>query len=473
MDPRKFKFLVSVLGADGAKALAKAAERSQELENALLPRTILAWLGIAARSDYEGGIPGVDNTYIQFQKSEDKFTGSISIGDDIYSFEDAALLHMASAVAVALGQDHERVSPGLRDMDIQRLGKNIDTLVKARVAVAELRKMRVEPQSLNKMAIAALKPGDPIERPDTTPSGTKMFDYTHLLQPYHQKAGYQLQVSHTPASSKLKSHLLFGGRRVGGVEADHEGNDLKIDFGDIHEDHRGKGLGQAAYEAVMAHGFHKLGVKNVTGDVHSTMASKVHQRLGQKHGMNYKPTPTPYPQLAAPRPGPFDAQMGPYNYAIKEELAMGKAAKSPSGGAEAPGPAHAPTAPDGPIAPTPPDPTQNSKGPVVGLRPKLPKPPKAGQLTHPLDPKKTQPAPGTAAPASPSLNVTKSQARVRCALCGIPQFKDDHFTGCYCFKAMAKSVKVSADEHGYVLQFKSEWDAESIITLAEALQEKQ
>lgn len=139
MDNRKYQFLKSVLGDDGARALAKAVERGPELGNALLPRTIMAWLGVYGRNDFEGQIPGVENTYIQFAKNEDRFSGSVAVGDQVYSFEKASMLHLGACMAVALGADHERVSPQLGDIDIQRLGKNIDLLVKARVAVRELR----------------------------------------------------------------------------------------------------------------------------------------------------------------------------------------------------------------------------------------------------------------------------------------------------------------------------------------------
>lgn len=144
MDGRKFQFLKAVLGEDGAKALSKAAERAPELGHAVLPRTIMAWLGVATRDDFEGTIPGVQNTYLQFTKSESKYSGSVSVGDEVYSFEAATILHLGACVAVALGSDHERMSPGLRDLDIQRLGKNIDTLVKARLAIAEIRKRALE-----------------------------------------------------------------------------------------------------------------------------------------------------------------------------------------------------------------------------------------------------------------------------------------------------------------------------------------
>lgn len=273
MDTRKFLFLKAVLGDDGARALAKAAERGPELEAALLPRTIMAWLGIAARHDFEGQIPGVENTYIQFRKAEERYSGSVAIGEEVYSFEKASVLHLGACMAVALGADHERVTAGLKDLDIQRLGKNIDTLAKARVAVAELRKRAL--------------------------------------------------------------------------------------------------------------------------------------------------------------------------------------------GAEAPGPAHAPTAPDGPVAPTPPVPNQTSKGPMVGMTPTQPKPPKPGTPSL-LPGAKTQ-------TKSPALKVTKSQAEKKCPICSGTQFRSGRFSGCICFRELAKSVRVRILEDGYNLEFGPDWDRDSILTLVESL----
>lgn len=273
MDTRKFSFLKAVLGEDGARALAKAAERGPELEAALLPRTIMSWLGIAARDDFEGQIPGVENTYLQFKKAEERYSGSVAIGDEVYSFEAATVLHLGACMAVALGADHERVGTRLKDLDIQRLGKNIDTLAKARVAVAELRKRAM--------------------------------------------------------------------------------------------------------------------------------------------------------------------------------------------GAEPPGPAHAATAPDGPVAPTPPVPNQTSKGPMVGKNPTAPTPPKP---SHPslLPGAKTQ-------VKSPTLKVTKNQADRRCPICSGTQFKTGRFSGCICFRDLAKSVRVRILEDGYNLEFGADWDADSILTLVESL----
>lgn len=133
MGSKKIQFLTEVLGSDGATALQKAAEqasaRGLDLESALVPRAILAWLGACAASEYEGEIPGVENTYLSFQKSENSYSGSITINEDIYSFKKAELYHLASAVAVALGADSN--TEFVRAKDLEKLGKNIDLLTKA------------------------------------------------------------------------------------------------------------------------------------------------------------------------------------------------------------------------------------------------------------------------------------------------------------------------------------------------------
>jgi hypothetical protein len=134
---RRLKFLSAVLGEDGARALSKAAERSAELGSALVPRTILAWLG-TARSEYEGELPGLENTYISFAKSEKGYTGSVSIGDEMYRFDQASLFHVTASVAVAIGVDPEMGLSSVRDAHIEKLGKSIDVLAKARVVTREL-----------------------------------------------------------------------------------------------------------------------------------------------------------------------------------------------------------------------------------------------------------------------------------------------------------------------------------------------
>lgn len=143
MEATKLQFLTAVLGDSGASALVKASERSEVLEHALVPRTILAWIGAAPT--FEGHVPGIDAVYVTFQKSESGFSGSVTVEDGLYKFENQSLFHVAATVAVAMGIEEDHVHPDLRAVDIERLGKSIDMLVKVRRAGEELEKSADKP----------------------------------------------------------------------------------------------------------------------------------------------------------------------------------------------------------------------------------------------------------------------------------------------------------------------------------------
>lgn len=148
MNVRAYSFLEGVLGKDGARAFRKAMDHERTISNAVIPRAILSWIDLATRYQYEGSVPGVDNTYIQFKKSEGTaFDGALSVGEDVYTFKGASRYHVAATVAVMLGVNALDVDNTLRDITMERLGKSIDTLVKARVAVQELEKKVLDPNA--------------------------------------------------------------------------------------------------------------------------------------------------------------------------------------------------------------------------------------------------------------------------------------------------------------------------------------
>lgn len=272
MSNRKNQFLVGVLGDDGARALQKAAERSEALGNALLPRTILSWVTMASRYEFEGALPGVSNSYLQFKKTEGPgFSGAISIGDDVFSFQNATLFHVAASVGVAIGCDAEPVDPDLRDLDLARLGKSIDVLARARVVAKEM------------------------------------------------------------------------------------------------------------------------------------------EKIGGNRGENVHPDPDSESEKRSA------AQIG------KTEL---------------PGMTAKPRAQQGPQAPAQPQ-----------MQTAQPKP----------------------RPKLPMLKVAKSEMEAKCRMCGEPQFLGTRFRGCFCFASMAKSVKTTSTPEGLLLEFRGEWDRESIETLMGAL----
>jgi len=143
------------------------------------------------------------------------------------------------------------------------------------------------------------------------------YNYSHLLP----DKSYTLLLNHQSNSFsklspiKIQAHILRNGEHVGFCAGFLTNGSLHIGHSKLNPNHRGQGLGKALYEALMTHAFHN-GYKNVEGDVHSSMASSVHKRLAEQHGMNYKPKVNPNGESV---PGPYDERFGPYSYALKSE----------------------------------------------------------------------------------------------------------------------------------------------------------
>src|SRR5579872_4841830 len=184
MDPRESAFLQAVMGPSGAQALAKAPA---ELAAAVMPRCILAWLGVAAPGGYEGEIPGLQGSSVQFRKAEVAgYCGEFCTQPgETYTFDGASLFHLAGAVAVSLGTE---VDPVPETADLVRLGKSIDAMVKAHVLGEELRRRR----ALAKAQVLQF-PGNPTPAVDKGAEApvsriTGGADYSHLLPAHLQGA---------------------------------------------------------------------------------------------------------------------------------------------------------------------------------------------------------------------------------------------------------------------------------------------
>lgn len=137
MNASHLEFLRAVLGPDGAQALCKAIDQHASLEAVLLPRAVLAWVGTAGRLGFDGMVPGGTISLVM-TKSELGLTGSV--GED--QFKDEPAYRVAARVAVAIGLEP---APGdAPRVDLARLGKTIDTLVKTR-AIGDLRKKLLDP----------------------------------------------------------------------------------------------------------------------------------------------------------------------------------------------------------------------------------------------------------------------------------------------------------------------------------------
>lgn len=133
---RSITFLSDIFGEDAAKSLEMAGERSARLGDAIVPRAILAW--IKSSDQFEGPIPGAGNN-MSFQKSEDGYSGYIEMDQEIYTFERSSVFHLTACVAVSLGLP-QPLSKGIKDLDIEKVGRSIDILAKARLLSKKLKK---------------------------------------------------------------------------------------------------------------------------------------------------------------------------------------------------------------------------------------------------------------------------------------------------------------------------------------------
>lgn len=198
---------------------------------------------------------------------------------------------------------------------------------------------KFEEELINK-ALTDIKPGFPTHEyaeakqkklPENIGLGRRnWFDYGHLLSPQQKRSGYQLFVNHVP-DSKIKASVFHKGDWKGDVEAKinpYSGDKMRIDTAHVSDKHRGKGLGSAMYEAVLAHGLHS-GINTVHGGSHSSMAHAVHHKVAQKHGLAYSALPNylegsyqhwPDKETFDEVPsGPYDEKYGKYEYMIKKE----------------------------------------------------------------------------------------------------------------------------------------------------------
>jgi hypothetical protein len=141
-----FHFLVAVLGTDGAKALRKASEREPALLSYMLPRAALAWL--RDRQEHEGQIPGQENSYLAFQKSEQGIDGTISMPEGNVQLSSKDDLGIAAAISVSLGFPQADFKG--RDVTLTRLGKSIDALVRARELSRKIASSKEEESEVKK-----------------------------------------------------------------------------------------------------------------------------------------------------------------------------------------------------------------------------------------------------------------------------------------------------------------------------------
>jgi len=143
------KFMSEVLGVEGSRALRKAGEREPELDRVIIPRAIIGWLNFTTELGYEGAIPGFPNSWVEFNKSEQGYSGSISMGDGVYTFDKSNVYHLAASIAMAIGLEPSSLDVDLRDTVLAKLGKSVDLLCKAQVLAKELKEQKLDKKVLD------------------------------------------------------------------------------------------------------------------------------------------------------------------------------------------------------------------------------------------------------------------------------------------------------------------------------------
>ncbi len=403
-------FLSITLGQQGADALRKACRRDEFLEPILLPRAILGWLSV--QDNFEGAIPGCENSYLAFRKSETgTYSGSVSLPDvdGLLDFHGSSLSQLAATVATALGLSVQAPDPRLRDQVVSVLGKHVDSLLRTQVEIQELRKSRLGPQAVSehgayrveknddgKYAVVAKSGGvvkagfgrlrdaaDHADRQQTMWGGSFRHGLSKVqLDP---SAGYRISHEHHEVpGAKMTAVTAHGpsGEQVGVAKLLHTSNgQLRPGYIVVDEDHRRRGLATAMYQ----HAERVTGKRILPGGVQTDEGAALWGQPNRPFG--------------------------------KGETSMDKA------GAEGPGQPAPPQAPEGPQGP-------------MGVQPKQ------KQQRRRL----------------PSLGLSKSEAGLVCKRCGGRQFQGTKFRGCMCFASLAKSISVSAYRDGYVLDFAEDID---------------
>jgi GNAT superfamily N-acetyltransferase len=173
-------------------------------------------------------------------------------------------------------------------------------------------------EPLQKMAVRDIAHGERLPNGD--------FSYTKAL-PEHLQSEYDLVVAQFQGSrgaqlgdqaSSLGAYIYHKktNSEIGRVGMGLDRGEGEIISASVDKDHTGKGLGTAAYEALIAHGRRFHGLKRVVGSSHSSMAHGTHTKLMQKHPEweGYEPV------KIGEEKGPFDDAWGDYEYTIKAEL---------------------------------------------------------------------------------------------------------------------------------------------------------
>jgi len=528
-DDKKTRFLREVLGPDGAEALFKAVRRSPVLSQVLVPRTIISWTLSASAYGYQGPLPGLTKSFVEFRKSESPglYSGSLTVGDDTIPFTNTTLYRLAAHVAIALGTEPGAVHADLRDLDLARLGKSIDILTKARLLKAQPAPRIIshhgqldvihDPVGTHPFSVRDRVTGRLIiDRLPTLADAQKIAhlqgvvregalgkveDVDHLdkiqLDP---SLGYKFSHEHHDlgngqAITKINVHDFAGGH-VGAATFKHHGNNLVPSTVVVDDDHRRKGIASAMYAHAEKHsGKSVIPSKLQTQEGQALWAGNAKQGQFGKGELekgwqapSTADTEARMKLLAAIPKGPAQKGLPTTNERVKAPAIHSSSKPMTIPGmssvetshrqailaatprvqkVELPGQQAKPQKQQQPIGPTPPQ-----KQPKIAAPSKATDDKGKGVKAAPRTPEK---APGLPSPPEvklpkqPQMRVSKSEMGNRCRICRETQFQDGRFTGCICFTGLSKSVIARDDGDFWTLSFGESWDLEAIEVLYEAI----
>jgi len=174
-------------------------------------------------------------------------------------------------------------------------------------------------------AISDLKPGKPMD----FGVDSQYYDYSHLLGSPVLKKKYKIILAQAPNSYRNGHHLeakIFhrppgmskeqaadwtNWQNIGHLRSNTAGRLLYPSVAKLDPAHQGRGLGKALYLATFKHGQHFLKTHTIAGEVHSSMAHRVHESIAKEHGLAYNA------HKYGPEIGPNDGAYGEYEYALK------------------------------------------------------------------------------------------------------------------------------------------------------------
>ena len=206
-------------------------------------------------------------------------------------------------------------------------------------AIEALNRPFEKSEALDKMALKDIKVGKQSSTSILHPE-CGIFDYSHVLSPLFKRRGYLIHVTvgtrqwapMGPGHLDVSADLYHKGKKAGqvagmlipdvgsGVDglSKRTPGGLHLQAAFLKPEYQGKGLGKALYTAFMAHGHNGLGAKMLHGQTHSSMASRVHESLARKHGLQYHAVANPEAKNA--ELGPCDEKMKGYHYTLKSEI---------------------------------------------------------------------------------------------------------------------------------------------------------